>query len=252
MLESLPGCPVCRAAATRHFLNVGGRDYFRCRACEATFLAASQRPSRQSEYRHYLSHENEVDDAGYRRFLSKLADPLLERLERRRSRRPGERLRGLDYGCGPGPALAAMLREAGHEVAVYDPHFEPDTGPLRHTYDFVTCTETAEHFHRPADEFERLDRMLEPGGWLAIMTCFQSEDALFAGWHYRKDPTHVVFYRETTLRRVAALHGWDCEIPLKDVALMFKPESGRMPCTRSRVERSWNPSRRSGGRSGRE
>ena len=29
-------------------------------------------------------------------------------------------------GCGPGPALAEMLREAGHTVATYDPLFAPD------------------------------------------------------------------------------------------------------------------------------
>ena len=63
-----------------------------------------------------------MNDAGYRRFLSKLADPLMARLA------PGAR--GLDYGCGPGPALAAMLREAGHEVALYDPFFAPDPAPL--------------------------------------------------------------------------------------------------------------------------
>ena len=54
---------------------------------------------------------------------------------------------GLDYGCGPGPALAHMLREAGHDVALFDPFFAPDPAPFNRTYDFVTCTEVAEHFH---------------------------------------------------------------------------------------------------------
>ncbi len=83
-------------------------------------------------YAHYLHHENHLDDPGYRRFLSKLADPLLARLP------AGSK--GLDYGCGPGPALAAMLREAGHQVALYDPFFHPDLTPLERSYDFETCT----------------------------------------------------------------------------------------------------------------
>ena len=217
-------CPVCREAAAAHFVSVEARDYFRCPECEATFVAPAQRPSREQEHAHYLSHENGVDDPGYRRFLSKLAAPLLERLEGRRA--------GLDYGCGPGPALAAMLREAGHDVAVYDPRFRPSPEVLEHTYDFITCTETAEHFHYPAEEFERLDGMLRPGGWLAVMTCFQTEDHRFAGWHYRRDPTHVVFYREATLRRIAALHGWECDVPVKDVALMHKTGPLGPPHTR--------------------
>lgn len=207
-------CPVCAAPAD-HFLSVDGCDYFRCPTCEARFLDPVQRPSRDVEYAHYLHHENEPDDPRYRRFLSKLAQPLMLRLA------PASR--GLDYGCGPGPALAAMLREAGHDVALFDPFFAPDPAPFSTTYDFVTCTEAAEHFHSPAQEFERLRRLIRPGGWLAIMTCFQFEDARFSSWHYRKDPTHVVFFREETFRYLAGIWGWACEVPVKDVALMQRP-----------------------------
>jgi cyclopropane fatty-acyl-phospholipid synthase-like methyltransferase len=66
------------------------------------------------------------------------------------------------------------------------------------TYDFITCTEVVEHFHHPALEFRRLDALLKPGGWLAIQTTFQTDDARFARWNYRRDPTHVVFYRPYT------------------------------------------------------
>ena len=210
-------CPVCRAAKPRSFLSIDGRDYWSCEACEARFLDPRWHPPANEELGHYRLHENDPDDPGYRRFLSRLADPLLARLT------AGSR--GLDYGCGPGPALAAMLREAGHEVALYDPFFRPGPAALGQQYDFVTCTEVAEHFHRPAEEFERLAGLVRPGGWLAVMTCFQADDARFAGWHYRKDPTHVVFYREVTLRHVASALGFDCEIPVKDVALMRKPRT---------------------------
>lgn len=210
-------CPVCRSPGSEPLLPVEGRDYRRCGVCAARFLDPRQLPSREVEYAHYLNHENHPDDPGYRRFLSKLAEPLLTRLA------PSSR--GLDYGCGPGPALAAMLREAGHKVALYDPFFHPDRKPLEGSYDFVTCTETAEHFHRPADEFDRLMGLVRPGGWLAIMTCFQTDDSRFAEWRYRMDPTHVVFYREATLRHLAASRGWRCEIPAKDVALMRRPDT---------------------------
>lgn len=116
-----------------------------------------------------------------------------------------------------------MLRDAGHDVAVYDPFFYPDRQPLEQQYDFVTCSEVAEHLFQPAQEFDRLAGVLWPGGWLAIMTCFQTEDALFAGWHYRRVPTHVVFYREETMRHITESRGWSCDIPAKDVALMRTP-----------------------------
>ena len=205
-------CPLCRAVAPQPLLSIGGRDYWRCASCALRFLDPRQHPAPEAEFASYLRHEKEPDEAGYRRVLSRLTTPLLARLAPASS--------GLDSGCGPGPALAAMLRDAGHGVALYDPFFHPDPEPLARTYDFVTCTEAAEHFHHPAEEFERLVSLVRPGGWLAVMTCFQTDDALFAGWHYRREPTHVVFYREETLRKLAAAHGCSCEIPTKDVALM--------------------------------
>ncbi|MHA1164581.1 MAG: class I SAM-dependent methyltransferase [Alphaproteobacteria bacterium] len=208
-------CPVCRAPSPAHFARIDERDYLRCRSCEARFLHRDQLPGPKDERAHYLLHENDPGDPCYRKFLSRLAEPLLGKL--------GAGCRGLDYGCGPGPALAAMLREAGHDMALYDPFFHSDPEPLEQTYDFIVCTESAEHFHNPADEFDKLDAMLRPGGWLGVMTCFQTDDALFANWHYRKDPTHVVFYRAATFEVIAAQRGWSCEIPLKDVVLMQKP-----------------------------
>lgn len=212
MQDAARHCPACRDDDTRAFATVGSRDYRRCGRCAATYLDPRQYPSPDEERAVYERHRNDPGDPGYRRFLARLAGPLLARLA------PGSS--GLDYGCGPGPALAAMLREAGHAVALYDPFFHPDPAPLSQVYDFVACTETAEHFHRPADEFDRLGALLRPGGWLAVMTCFQTEDAAFAGWHYRRDPTHVVFYREETFRRLADDRGWRCEVPAKDVALL--------------------------------
>jgi len=210
-------CPLCRLSEAEHFVTVDSRDYRRCRNCDLRFLDPGRRPSREEEFAHYLHHENDPEDPGYRRFLSKLTKPLLERLN------PG--LQGLDFGCGPGLALAMMLREAGYEMATYDPFFHPVPAVLETTYDFITCAEVVEHFHNPAHEFDRLDRLLRPGGWLALMTCFQDDDAAFAQWHYRRDPTHVVFYREATLRKIAARRRWTCEIPAKDVALMRKVSS---------------------------
>ncbi|MEI4850515.1 class I SAM-dependent methyltransferase, partial [Klebsiella pneumoniae] len=84
----------------------------------------------------------------------------------------GPGARGLDFGCGPGPALATMLREAGMDMALFDPFFYPQASVLERQYDFITCTEVVEHLHRPAEVFRQLDRLLAPGGWLGVMTCF--------------------------------------------------------------------------------
>lgn len=196
------------------FMTVDGKDYWHCRACEAVMLDGRSLPSPDQELAHYLTHENDPDDPRYRRFLSQLGNPLAARL------RPASL--GLDYGCGPGPGLAAMLRERGHGIRLYDPFFAPDASALALTYDFIICSEAAEHFHNPAAEFELMDRLLKPGGWLGLMTCFRTDDRRFPDWHYRRDPTHVVFYKEETVRRLGIRFGWRCEVPAKDVALFQK------------------------------
>lgn len=212
---SVSACPVCGGAAIQPLLSDRqGRAYHRCETCLASFLDPAHHLPREAEHAHYRTHENEVDDPRYRAFLSRLANPLLERLK------PGSH--GLDYGCGPGPALAAMLRESGHQVAVYDPFFAPDSRVLDASYDFITCTETAEHFHRPAAEFARLASMLRPGGILAVMTMFQTDDARFEAWHYRLDPTHVVFYRPETFAALARKLGLDCEVEARDVVFLYR------------------------------
>ena len=216
-MDSTPACAVCRARALRPWQRIEGLLYWRCGVCEATLLDAGHWPDAATARAVYATHQNAPDDAGYRRFLARLAMPLLARLPRGAS--------GLDYGCGPGPALAAMLREAGQRVALFDPLFAPDATVLAATYDFITCTEVIEHFLAPAEEFDRFDRLLRPGGWLGLMTGFQTDDARFAGWRYRRDPTHVVFYRAATLHTLARQRGWQCEIVCKDVALMRKPDA---------------------------
>ena len=210
-----PVCPVCEADQCRFFLHVEQRDYWRCSCCEATFLQPEQRLNPANEFAEYQLPDNNPADPGYRQFLNRVAAPLLERLP------PAQQ--GLDFGCGPGPALANLLREAGHSVALFDPFFFPEKKTLEQAYDFITCTEVAEHFHRPAAEFHLLNTLLKPGGWLALMTCFQTDDDKFANWHYRRDPTHVVFYREKTFSLIAQRFGWQCEFPAVNVALMHKP-----------------------------
>jgi hypothetical protein len=97
---------------------------------------------------------------------------------------------------------------------------------LARRYHFITCSEVAEHFHDPAAEFARLAGLLQPGGTLAVMTRWLADGVDFARWHYRRDPTHVVFYRPATFRHLAQQHGWRCELPAPDVALLTQLSAG--------------------------
>lgn len=208
-------CRLCRRGQCTVFALIDGTAYWRCHRCMATLMAADAYLQPAAEQAHYLTHQNALDDPGYQHFLNKLLVPFMSVLP------PNQR--GLDFGCGPGPALSSMLRAAGHAMVDYDPIFAPDHGQLAHPYDFITATEVIEHFRNPAESFDQLDNLLRPGGWLGLMTEFQTDDQGFANWRYRRDPTHVIFYRAETLRWLARDRGWFCEIPKKNIALMRKP-----------------------------
>lgn len=204
-------CRVCRQGRAAPFICVDGTEYLRCARCQATLMDAAYLPDPATETAQYRLHRNDVNDPGYRHFLAQLVNPLAERLQ--------SGAQGLDYGCGPGPVGAAMLREQGFSVAEFDPVFAPDRAVLDRKYDFILCSEVFEHFHHPADEIDRLDDLLCPGGWLGVMTGFERPEQDFATWHYRRDPTHVVFYRENTLRSIAEERGWEMFVPVRNVAL---------------------------------
>ena len=105
---------------------------------------------------------------------------------------------------------------------LYDPFFFPNKDIFYKKYDFITCTEAVEHFFDPYKEFNVLDGLLVSGGWLGVMTCFLTDEELFGNWHYRRDPTHVVFYAEKTFEVIASQREWNCEIQSKDIVLLKK------------------------------
>jgi hypothetical protein len=110
------GCVLCGQPGASRFAQVdlpgcNPRQYLHCCRCDLVWLHPDQLPSTVAERRHYDTHENSPDDPGYRAFLNRLAAPLLAQLP------SGQPLSGLDFGCGPGPTLSVMLREAGHQHA---------------------------------------------------------------------------------------------------------------------------------------
>lgn len=213
--DASPGCPLCASARTATFASVDERRYHRCSVCRLTFLAPEQLPDAETELATYRLHRNDPGDARYRAFLGRLVEPLRAHLK------PG--WIGLDFGSGPGPTIAPMLAEHGLEVVDYDPLFAPCPRALARDYDFITCSETAEHLHAPGRELERLDGLLRPGGWLGVMTQILEDDAGFASWWYRRDPTHVAFFRHETMCWIAVRFGWSVLFPARTVALFRKP-----------------------------
>ena len=181
-------CIVCKSELVSSFITKDRKTYWQCSHCSVKFLDQAFFIDEDTEKGRYLEHHNEIGDPAYLKFLSKLSEPLMAKLK------PDDR--GLDFGCGHGPALAEMLKAKGYDIDLYDPFFYPNKEIFSKKYNFITCTETAEHFFNPNKEFKTLDSLLLPDAWLGVMTTFLTEDKLFENWYYRRDPTHVVFYSQ--------------------------------------------------------
>ncbi len=210
-----PSCPLCGAPGLAPYFEEPGRAWVRCARCDLVVIPPRFHLSAADEKAQYDLHRNDPADAGYRAFLARLVAPLSARL------RPGSRV--LDFGCGPGPTLSVMLAEAGHDVAVYDPFYAPDPAPLRERWDAITATEVIEHLAQPGEVIARLWAQVAPGGTLGLMTRLRPDDDRFAGWHYRRDPTHVALYSERTMRWIADWTGAALTLLPPDVALLAKP-----------------------------
>lgn len=189
-------CPLCLNHQTLHFHTDKQRDYLQCQVCDLVFVPKQQLLTAEEEKSQYDLHQNSPADTGYRQFLSRLVEPLKERLS--------ATAQGLDFGCGPGPTISIMMSEAGISMVNYDPFYANHPELLKRNYDFITSTEVFEHLHQPSEVLPLLINILKPGGTLGIMTKRWIDKDAFSRWHYKNDPTHVCFYSDRTFEWIAA------------------------------------------------
>lgn len=186
-------CPLCNGDG----IPVNGPDsrrFYRCRRCALIYVDSADYLTEAKEREFYGTHQNDINDEGYRRFLSQIVAALRPYL------RSG--MRGLDYGCGPVKMIETLLAEEGYACTSFDPFFHPTE--LQGPYDFVFATEVVEHFRNTALEWQTMIELVRPGGLLAVMTELQPEDRAFSGWRYARDPTHTSFYCNETIEFLAA------------------------------------------------
>ena len=213
-------CPLClHTTSITHYAKDKKRDYLQCDNCQLVFVAPSFLPSKEKEKQEYDLHENNFEDEGYRKFLSKVISPITEHITHHDIDKP---LTGLDFGCGPAAVLADMLGEQGIQMHTFDPFFANTPEVLQRTYDIVTCTEAIEHFHTPHKEWQQFNLLVQPGSIIVVMTKRVIDKSRFLQWHYKNDPTHVSFFSEATFEFLAQRDGYEVSFPTADIALFKK------------------------------
>ena len=207
-------CPLCHNESTTHFHKDKNREYLRCHNCHLVFVPESFHLSKAEEKAEYDLHENSAEDQGYRKFLSRIFDPITTKINASDS--------GLEFGCGPGPALAKMFKEAGYSIDLYDLYFHPNNEVFEKRYDFITSTEVVEHLRDPNAVLSRLWGLLNKNGWLGLMTKLVIDQESFKNWHYKNDQTHICFFSKETFEWLATKLNAKVEFHGKDVILLQK------------------------------
>ncbi|MFN7728549.1 MAG: class I SAM-dependent methyltransferase [Bdellovibrio sp.] len=196
-------CPLCRGPGPfglRKHRAWKERRFFQCPDCDLFFVPSQDQITPENERARYETHHNDLGQRGFREFLMKTVDLLVQHAQ--------PPLKILDYGSGPEPSMAQLLTEAGYEVSLFDPYFQP----LRPTGDFdlILLHEVFEHLREPRTELEKIKQQLRAGGRLVIRTELRPAD--FENWWYARDNTHILFPSSQTMAWIAQDSGFTLEL----------------------------------------
>jgi len=208
-------CPLCLQREIKSSFTNLKRVFFECGVCQLLFVDSQYHLEPEAEKKRYETHQNDVFDPGYQKFVM----PLFEVIRKKMSL---DRL-GLDFGAGTGPVLTKLLRDAGFQIDLYDPYFHPFWENLEKSYDFVFASEVVEHFYHPRTDFNLLEKIVSPKGCLFVMTLLYQEDTVKENWFYLKDPTHVCAYSLGTFEWIKKQFGFsDLETQGSRVVILTK------------------------------
>jgi len=207
-------CSLCHSGETSLYYEGESREYFLCSACHVVFVPETFFHSDLIEKEMYDKHQNSIDDVVYQKYLKRLMDPVVDRIP------PGAK--GLDFGCGPGPALSLLFEKRGFEMDIYDVFYAPNSEVFQNKYDFITASEVVEHFHDPKMELDRLFNLLNVGGVLAIKTQMLPSVDDFPQWYYKRDTTHVCLFSQKSFEFLAVRWGAKLEFVDTDIIIFTK------------------------------
>jgi SAM-dependent methyltransferase len=195
-------CKICGSECLDHLYNEkSNSNYYFCKVCEFVFQDENEVVSEEKEKEIYDLHNNTFESKGYvemfENFIDKAIVPFIEL-----------KSNALDYGCGPGVVLAEILRNQGWNVKTYDPIYDNNSDYNNVKYNLITSTEVFEHFLNPVIELEKISKLLNKGGILAIMTLLRPKTSdEFKDWWYTRDITHISFYSPKTLYLLGKMFG---------------------------------------------
>jgi len=182
-------CKICSKSTEPIVCSKG--TFYHCKSCDFIFLEDNKLLSQEKEKERYLLHNNTEENQGYLDMLNDFIEKTIL---------PYKIKSILDFGSGPNPVLAGILKKKRFQVDIYDLYFHPDDSYKTKKYDAIILTEVLEHLENPLRVLKELKNLLNKNGIIAIMTLFHPNNTdLFKNWWYITDLTHISFFTPKTL-----------------------------------------------------
>jgi hypothetical protein len=208
-------CPLCQDEKSDIFEKIGEKNYYQCQHCSLVFLSRSELISPIEEKERYESHHNSEEDSHYIKYLTTTVEKISSIVPKGAS--------GLDFGCGKSLLMEKLLNQQEVFVSSYDLFFHPNEEVFQKKYDFILLSEVIEHLRAPNKELQRLTGLLKANGYLFIKTKLLTSDiGDFKNWYYRRDKTHIQFFREETFLKMSELFHLQKIRDLKDDLFLFR------------------------------
>lgn len=214
----MSSCPLCSSKENTLYSQDKTGEYRLCSVCSLVYVLEAYYLDEKAEKTRYDLHTNSSEDAGYRKYLTRVSDPVIKRLKKG--------AHGLDFGSGPGPTLSLIFKDAGFDMRIYDHFYAKHEEVLELKYDFITATEVVEHLYEPKVVLDKLWSLLDSNGLFCLLTQVYPDQEAFSSWYYKNDPTHVCFFSLKTFSWLEKQYKAEFEVIGKDLFIFKKVDYG--------------------------
>ena len=200
-------CPICHASSVLFFQDQ--RVFYKCSDCSLIFT--EDFPEKDVEEQHYKDQWATTDPG----FWKQQVDVLVQLIGNYQM--PS---RILDFGSGSGE-MTAEFRARGFNITPLEPmtHGYLKDQNYSEKFDVVIAVEVIEHLREPWKEIYEIEKVLAPDGIVIFSTLLTNAfidrpDASehFKNWWYKDDPTHVCFFCNRVLSKMADVKNYDIDI----------------------------------------
>jgi hypothetical protein len=190
-------CVLCSSPGCTFYCKDNFRSYFRCSSCNLIYVPPEYHLSTEEEKIRYSTHTNTIDDKKYVAYLSEIGDNALAL--------PVRSPRVLDFGSGPNQVLAGIINGRGVYCASHDPLYGINADNSGERFNIIVACEVFEHLRDIKKEIRLISRLLLPEGFVYVHTQLYDDVKDFASWWYIKDVTHINFFCEKTMQKIAGI-----------------------------------------------